>query len=93
VASLFPSSPDLSVALEQSLPPGCIAMTAPSAPQSRLSLNLAALLDARRIVLLLVGAAKWSTYQRARARGPITDMPVRALLQQQRVPVSVYWAP
>jgi len=24
--------------------------------------------------------------------GPATEMPVRALLQQQNVPVSVYWS-
>jgi 6-phosphogluconolactonase len=93
VASLFPDSPGLAVALDPSQPPGCVAMTAPEPPRARLSLNLRALLDSRRIAVLIVGDAKWATYERARVRGPAVDMPVRALLQQQNVPVSVYWSP
>jgi 6-phosphogluconolactonase len=58
-----------------------------------MSLNLRALLDSRRIAVLITGGAKWATYERARVRGPAVDMPVRALLQQQNVPVSVYWSP
>jgi len=51
------------------------------------------LLDSRQIVLLIEGAGKWDTLQRARVHGAATAMPVRALLQQQNVPVSVYWSP
>jgi len=92
-ASLFPESPGLAEALDPSAPPGCVAMVAPQAPRARLSLNLRALLDSRRIALLIMGEAKWATYQRARLRGPIEQMPVRALFHQQNVPVSVYWSP
>jgi 6-phosphogluconolactonase len=93
VASLFPDSPGLVTALDLGLPPGCAAMTAAAAPRSRMSLNLRALLDARRIAVLIVGEAKWATYERARARGPTVDMPVRALFAQQNVPVTIWWAP
>jgi 6-phosphogluconolactonase len=92
-ASLFPDSPGLPVALDAQQPPGCIGMRAPAAPQARMSLNLSALLDARRIALLIIGAGKWATYERALTDGPVASMPVRALLRQQRVPLSVYWAP
>jgi 6-phosphogluconolactonase len=93
VASLFPDSPGLPAALDLSQPPGCVAMHAPVAPHARISLNLRALLDSRQIVLLIEGKAKWDTLQRARVHGAATEMPVRALLQQQNVPVSVYWSP
>ncbi len=93
VASLFPDSPGLASALDPTHPPGCVAMLASVPPRERLSLNLRALLDSRRIALLIVGEDKWATYERARLRGPAVDMPVRALLQQQNVPVSVYWSP
>jgi 6-phosphogluconolactonase len=93
VASLFPSSPGLAQALDLTQPPGCVAMTAPVPPQERLSLNLRALLDSRRIAVLITGKAKWATYEQARSHGPAAQMPVRALLQQQNVPVSVYWSP
>jgi 6-phosphogluconolactonase len=93
VASLFPESPGLAAALDLSQPPGCVAMHAPVAPHGRISLNLRALLDSRQIVLLIEGEAKWDTLQRARMHGAASEMPVRALLQQQNVPVSVYWSP
>lgn len=92
-ASLFPHSPGLAAALDPSAPPGCVAMQAPQPPRLRLSLNLRALLDSRRIGLLIMGEDKWATYQRARMHGPIAEMPVRALFHQQNVPVSVYWSP
>src|SRR5262249_16609723 len=92
-ASLFPDSPGLAEALDLTHPPRCVAMQASEEPRERLSLNLRALLDSRRIGLLIEGAAKWTTYERARMRGPIPEMPVRAVFQQQNVPVSVYWSP
>jgi 6-phosphogluconolactonase len=92
-ASLFPESPGLADALDPNAPPGCVAMVAAAPPRARLSLNLRALLDSRHIALLIMGEAKWATYQRARSRGPIEQMPVRALFHQQNVPVSVYWSP
>src|ERR1039458_9138632 len=64
VASLFPDSPGLAVALDLSQPPGCVAMTAPEPPRARMSLNMRALLDSRRIAVLIVGNAKWATYDR-----------------------------
>jgi 6-phosphogluconolactonase len=92
-ASLFPDSPELALALDERQPPGCVGMVAPSPPRARLTLNLSALLDSQRIALLIVGAGKWATYERALLSGPVAQMPVRALLRQQRVPMSVYWAP
>src|SRR5271170_1606453 len=61
-ASLFPGSPNLPSALNPFAVAGCVGMRAPVAPQPRLSLNLSALLDARRVVILLGGEAKWRTY-------------------------------
>ena len=93
IASLFPDSPALHVGLDLQQAPGCVGMRAPAPPQARMSLNLSALLDARRIALLIVGSGKWATYERALMEGPVAQMPVRALLRQQHVPLAVYWAP
>jgi 6-phosphogluconolactonase len=92
-ASLFPGSPGINAALDALQPPACVGMIAPVAPHLRMSLNLSALLAARRIGLLIIGAAKWAAYQRADGDGAVAEMPVRALLRQQQVPLSVYWAP
>jgi 6-phosphogluconolactonase len=92
-ASLFPGSPNLPRALNQSAVAGCVGMWAPVPPQPRLSLNLGALLDSRRIVLLISGAGKWRTYLAAGAPGPEQEMPVRAVLRQSHTPVQVMWSP
>ena len=92
-ASLFPGSPGLGAALDPRQPAACVGMVAPLPPRARISLNLSALLDSRRIGLLILGGGKWSSFQRAALDGPVEQMPVRALLRQQRVPATVYWAP
>jgi 6-phosphogluconolactonase len=92
-ASLFPGSLALARALDVTVPPGCVAVNALAAPHARMSLNLAALLDARRIVLHIEGDAKWQVYQRARMPGSVAELPVRAILHQKEVPVDVFWAP
>jgi len=92
-ASLFPGSLALPRALDATAPAGCVAVNALAAPHARVSLNLAALFDARRIVLHFEGDTKWQVYQRARQPGSATELPVRAILQQKEVPVDVYWAP
>lgn len=92
-ASLFPGSLGLAKALDATAAPGCVAVNALKAPHARISLNAAALLDARRIVLHIEGETKWQVYQRARAVGPAAELPVRAILQQREVPVDVYWSP
>jgi 6-phosphogluconolactonase len=92
-ASLFPRSPNLPSALNAAAVAGCVGMWSPVAPHPRLSLNLSALLDSRRIVLLITGAQKWKVYCAASTDGPVQDMPIRAVLRQQRTPLEVMWAP
>lgn len=92
-ASLFPGSPNLSSALNLSAAAGCVGMWSPVAPHPRLSLNLSALLDSRRVVLLITGESKLRAFNAATAAGPAEDMPVRAVLRQSLTPVDVMWAP
>jgi 6-phosphogluconolactonase len=92
-ASLFPGSLGLARGLDANAAPACIAVNALTAPHARVSLNLRALLDARRVILHIEGARKWLVYQRARAPGPAAELPVRAVLHQKEVPVDVFWAP
>lgn len=92
-ASLFPGSLALARALDPSTSPGCVAVNALAAPHARVTLNLAALLDSRRIILHIEGDAKWQVYHKARLAGSVNEFPVRAVLHQQEVPVDVYWSP
>jgi len=90
-ASLFPDSPDLSLALASDA--DCVVQTVPRLGTPRVSLTTHALLDTRGINLLFFGAGKRTVYEAALKPGPIAEYPIRALVQQSRVPVSVFWAP
>lgn len=92
-ASLFPDAPELPRLLAPGTGAVCGAANPASATHPRMSLTLATLLDAHRILLHLEGESKWATYRRACGPGPVAAMPVRAVLRQDRVPVEVFWAP
>lgn len=92
-ASLFPGSPGLADALDPHHAPGCVGMTAPVAPQARISLNLAALLDARLLLLPFTGVRKRQVCDAARQAGPATELPLRALLRQRRAPLEIHHSP
>jgi 6-phosphogluconolactonase len=92
-ASLFPGEPNLPAALDAAAAPACVAMRAPVEPRERISLNLAALLQARRVFLLVTGAAKRELLLAAAHRERGAQWPVAALLAQRHPAPEVYWAP
>lgn len=91
-ASLFPGSSDLPFALAGGERP-CKAVRAETLVQPRMTLTLPTLLDARCIVLAFQGAAKRRVYENALLSGRVEDLPVRAVLHQDRTPVEVFWSP
>lgn len=91
VASLFPDAPELQDGLRTAAP--ALAVHPGRAPHPRLSLSLSALLQTRDLALLVSGEAKARLLAEALGSGPVTELPVRALLRQTAVPVSVFWAP
>lgn len=92
VASLIPGS----AVLAEGLDPAGSSLLLPveaglgSPPLPRVTLTLAALLQTRAIFLLVAGEAKRQVIARAEAG---EDLPVKALLTQNRVPVRTLWAP
>ena len=91
-ASLFPGSPVLAQGLDPDGERFCLAVpkSASAPPQTRITLTLRALLDARTIILLIQGPSKRKTFDAAMAG---RDLPIRSLLVQDRAPVRVLWAP
>ena len=92
VASLIPGSPVLAQAMD---PNGHVLLAESpegygSPPVARITLTLAALLQSRAIFLLIAGEAKRQVIGEALAG---KDLPVRAILVQDRVPVRVLWTP
>jgi len=92
-ASLFPGAKRLARATDASSTKTCMAITPPTAPHERMTLTLSAILDSRRIFLLITGQKKFDVLQKALQDGPPEKMPVRYILRQQRTPVTIFWAP
>ena len=92
-ASLFPQATRLSEAMKMNSGKLCLAITPPTAPHERMTLTLPALLNSRRIILHLAGPGKRAVYGRALANGMVAKMPIRAVLRQTIVPVTVFWCP
>ncbi len=91
-ASLFPGAAQLSNALDMVSGRLCMAMTPVTAPHDRMTLTLPALLDSRQIFLHLSGREKRDVYERALGGDSVEEMPIRAVLDQDKVPVDIYWA-
>ncbi|MGD8174377.1 6-phosphogluconolactonase [Marinimicrobium sp. ARAG 43.8] len=95
-ASLFPNAQGLDEALQTD---GlCSAITAHQSEVTgeyteRMTLSLAGLLNSRRLVLLITGEDKLKALRAAQEDGPVEDMPIRAVLRQNKVPFTLYWAP
>ena len=90
-ASLFSDAVNLDEGLELDNSRFCIPVTTASSSHQRISLTLTALTRSEEVILLVFGEEKRQVYKQAKA-GDVA-LPVTHLLQQQRVPVSVYWAP
>ncbi len=97
-ASLFPKAVGLADALDPDGDVLCAAITAhqsevTGAITERMTLTLAGLLRSRRLVLLITGEEKLRVLREAQSGTDQEIMPIRAVLQQERVPVDIYWAP
>ncbi len=88
-ASLFLGAPGLATALDANAPPACLAMHATVSPHARLSLNLAALVDARIVLLPIIGLTKARVLCAAAADSTQGTWPIAALLAQRSARVVV----
>ena len=91
-ASFFPGGDNLRVALDDGADL-LTSMRAPGANEPRITLTLPAVLDCRYLVLHIEGAEKEAVLDRAMLPGPIEDMPIRAVLHQDRTDLVIYFTP
>ncbi len=87
-ASFFPGGDNLAAALAG--PHLLETMRAPGAPEPRVTLTLAALLQADLLVLHIEGEAKRTALAEALTTGDVTQMPVRAVLAL-RPGLEIFW--
>jgi 6-phosphogluconolactonase len=62
------------------------------APYDRMTLTMRALMQARLIVLHLVGERKKSVLDLALQPGSLAALPLRGIMQQTQVPTEIYYA-
>jgi len=89
-ASLFPDNPKLEEAYRLSNPLYCIAIHPQSAPHTRMSLTLPAILSAEHLYLHIEGEEKQKVLEEALRGEDRFAMPIRAVLQQNQKTVEVY---
>ncbi len=93
-ASLFPGATALREAVSMTSGKRCLAIfPSHNISHERMTLTLPAILDSRHIIVHIQGDQKKKVYTQACQDGPAKEMPIRYILRQQQVPVSVYWAP
>lgn len=95
-ASLFPHAQGLTEALEsQQLCAGILANPSDvtGVNLERMTMTPQAILQSKKVVLLITGDDKWAVYEQARVNSQVEDTPVSVFLQQHHVDIDVYWAP
>ena len=87
-ASLFPGADRLAEAMAPGARPSLIPLRAAGAPEPRLSLNLAALINAEHVILHIEGPAKAAALQAAWSADP--PGPIAVVLAAAAQPPEVY---
>ena len=91
-ASLFPGSTTLEAGLDMTSGDTCLSVQPLEAPHERMSMTLPRLLNSQKIILHLSGDNKLEVLNQVLNGDDIQELPVRAVLQQSRVPVQIFWA-
>ena len=92
VASLFPGADGLADALAADCATPAVRLSAPGAPEPRITLTAPALGGEGRCFVLIHGQAKRAALERAGSAGGPAEAPVRLVLDGPN-PATVYWAP
>jgi len=91
-ASYFPGAEKLSAAIDEHATERIITLTAPGAPEPRLTFTLPDILNADLVCLHLEGQGKLDAFRKAQGEGATEDMPIRAVLRARK-PITLYWCP
>lgn len=95
-ASLFPGAAGLEHALAETTHCAAIQARPSSATGTvteRITMTPWALLQCRCLYLLITGDEKKSLYEQAKTTADPQSLPIAIFLQQQHVPVAVFWCP
>ena len=85
IASLFPDRPEWLKTHDIIFP-----VAASANREARVSLTPTAILNCRQIFLVIIDPQRRTIFETAMQSGPIAKLPVRLILHQNKVPVTVY---
>jgi 6-phosphogluconolactonase len=95
-ASLFPGAAKLPLATDMDSGKICMGIAPISAPHERMTLTLPVILESKQIFLHITGQNKKDVLEKALGDGPVEEMPIRFILQnqaqKQTMNFSIYWA-
>jgi 6-phosphogluconolactonase len=91
-ASFFPGADRLAEALAPANGQLVEYLSAEAAGEPRITLTLPVLLAAEFLAVHIEGAAKCCVLAAARAAGPVTELPIRAVLAREPAP-DIFWCP
>lgn len=92
-ASWFPESDQLDAATDPAMRETVLAIDAPGAGETRLTLTLPVIAKAGLCILHIEGDGKKDVLDRALQPGPVSALPIRAALRKSGNPLQIYWAP
>ncbi|MEH6460776.1 6-phosphogluconolactonase [Chitinimonas sp. JJ19] len=90
-ASLFPCAKELEAAVAPNSRQSVVAVNPSTAPYARISLTLAAIAQARKLLVHLTGDKKRQIFEQALANNR-QRLPIARVLDAARGPKHVYWA-
>lgn len=91
-ASLFPHAENLQHGLDMHSGKLVVGMVPLTAPYERMTLTLPAIINSHHIYLLLNGKTKKQVLEKALEGHDVSEMPIRAILEQDKVDVIAFWA-
>jgi len=92
-ASWFPGGDNLVNAIDPACRALVLPMTAPGAPEPRLTLTARVILRARSLALHIEGGDKLAVLRRAMDAGPLEEMPIRVALRGAAEKLTIFAAP
>ena len=90
-ASLFPDAENLAAGLDLQSPEATVSIQTAASPHGRTSLTLPRLLNTQCLTLLIFGTAKRRIIEAA-CRVTSLQLPISHVLNQNNVPVHIFWA-
>jgi 6-phosphogluconolactonase len=91
-ASFFPGGDNLSAALDLQSDAAVVAMRAQGAGEPRLTLTLPVILSAHFLALHIEGTEKQAVLNEALSGDDVNHMPIRAVFQNTKKPIEIFWA-